>query len=926
MNQIGKNKMNTNLGTDINKDVLWHSLTVSEVFAKLSTGKNGLITSEVQKRSKIYGANQLLTYKRESLLMRFLRQFHNILIYILLVSGIIALFLERFVDASVIFVVIVLNAIFGFIQEGKAEKALEAIRNMLAPMANVIRDRTRVTIHTSGLVPGDIVLIQSGDKIPADLRIVESKSLQVQEASLTGESTPVDKFSKPVEENTPLAERGSMAYSGTIATYGKGMGVVVGTAAKTEIGKISAFLAKRPVITTPLLEKLNKLGWWLSFAIIVMALGTFLVGALVWGDSSGEMFMAIVGLTVAAIPEGLPPVMTIILAIGVTRMAKRNAIVRRLPAVETMGSVTTICTDKTGTLTCNELAVQSIATSRNQYTISGGATLSGEFYIDDDIIKPEGHPDLQKALRGAVLCNDAELVSSEGAEGTQWVLHGDPLDGALLMLSHKAKIDYHLENKNYPRTDLIPYESQHKFMATLHHDHMGRAYIYIKGAAEKILEICSFQQSNGELEKLGFSYWNDCIYKFAANGQKVVAVAYKEVSPEMRNLSFNDVQDGLIFLTIFGLIDPPREEAAAAVAECQAAGIRIKMITGDHAATAKAIALSLGIGVNSAEQSCADFDVITGQQIDAMSDAELQKVAEKVDVYARTSPEHKLRLVQALRARGEIVAMTGDGVNDAPALSQADIGIAMGHKGTEIAKEASAMVLADDNFATIVHAVEEGRTIYNNLKKAILFILPTSFAQAFIMMIAILVGWQTPLTAVQILWVNMVTAVTLSLSLGFEPTDPSLMREAPRPSNEPILSPFLVWRTVFVSLLFVVGAFGLSEIERRIGADLQTMRTEVVNFMVCAEVAYLINCRNIYRSILNKYLLILSRPMLVAIVSVVALQLLFDYAPPMQYFFKISPLSLFQWARILGSSVLVLLLVEAEKVLMRVWSWKFAEK
>jgi magnesium-transporting ATPase (P-type) len=883
----------------------WHSLTVDETFATLETGVMGLSSANAKKRIASYGLNQIVVYKRENLLLRFLRQFHNVLIYILIASAIISIYLHQFVDTSVILGVIILNAIFGFIQEGKAEKALEAIRQMLAPSAVVLRDGARIIIPTAKLVPGDVVLIHSGDKVPADLRIIKSKSLRIQEAALTGESNAVEKTKDPVAAEAVLAERISMAYNGTIVSYGKGEGIVVATGIKTEIGKISESLVKRPGISTPLIQQLNRFGWWLTLGIIIMATGTLLAGILIWGDTSNEMFMSIVGLTVAAIPEGLPAITTIILAIGVMRMAKNKAIIRRLPAVETMGCVTTICTDKTGTLTCNELAVQSLVTSEHSYKINGGATSFGEFMLDGKTINPLEHTDLNIALRGAILCNDAEMM--QNLEG-QWQLDGDPLDGALLMMAHKAKLDIPFAHKNYPRTDLIPYESQHKLMATLHHDHSGHAYIYIKGAPEKILELCSSQQNSNNIEPLNFVYWNDAVNKLASDGQKVLAIAYKEVPTTKQTLNFADIGNDLTFVTLFGLIDPPREEAASAVYKCQQAGIHVKMITGDHAATAGAIAHALGIGIG--------HKIVTGHELDTMDQATLEDVAEAADIYARTSPEHKLKLVKALQAQHEIVAMTGDGVNDAPALNQANIGIAMG-QGTEIAKEAAAMVLADDNFATIVHAVEEGRTIYNNLKKSIIYILPTGFAQGMVIVFAILFGLQSPLTAVQVLWINMITTVTLSLAFGFEPSDPNVMREPPRPITEPLLSPLLVWRTIFVSILLVIAAFTISAIEHHLGASLPTTRTAVVNMIVVGEIAYLINCRNIYTSIFNIKALFGSKPMLISIGAVIILQLLFTYAPFMQYFFKTQSIDLWQWLRIIGISFGVLLLIELEKFLLR---------
>lgn len=883
----------------IDLPVEWHSLPVRDVLEKLHTSDEGITQKEADKRRKTIGFNRLGAYKPQSVIVRFLRQFNNILIYILLLSAAITIYLGKTVDSSVILVVIILNAIFGFIQEGKAEKALAAIRNMLAPMANVIRGGERLAVHAVSLVPGDIVLLQSGDKVPADLRLLEIKNLNIQESILTGESLASEKRIDAVAKDAPLGDRRCMAYSGTMVTLGKGVGVVVATGINTEIGKISDILAKVSVPTTPLLRQMNIFGYWLTAGIVILALGTFLTGVYVWHDSSAEMFMAIVGLTVAAIPEGLPPILTIILAIGVTKMAKRNAIIRRLPAVETMGAVTTICTDKTGTLTRDELRVQSIATSKQLYKTTDSL---------DTALRE--NTELRIAIKAAIHCNDAETTLVDKT----MQFHGDSVDIAFLMLGLKAKFDLHLENEICPRTDLIPYESQHKLMATLNHDHEGNGYIYVKGAPERILEMCSHELHDGNSNNLHKEYWNDLVNKLAAQGQRVMAVAFKKVSAAHKVLKFSDIEKDLVLVAIFGLLDTPREEVELAVSECQDAGIRVKMITGDHAATARAIAASIGIGNNG--------KLLTGADIDGMDDVTLADRSLDVDIYARTSPEHKLRLVKALRSKGEVVAMTGDGVNDAPALRQADIGIAMGKKGTEIAKEASAMVLTDDNFATIVHAVEEGRTIYENLKKTVMYALPTSFAQAFIVVIAILLGWQSPITPVQILWVNMITSVTLSLAIGFEPKDPNAMRHPPRSSKEPILSKLLCWRVFFVSLLLVLAVFVISIIEKNLGVDLKAMQTDAVNMIVCAEIAYLLNCRKLYGAVFDFRTIFGSQPVLIAIGAVVILQLLFTYLPLMQNFFGTASINISEWLLIIMFSIAVFFLIEGEKLLLRVFKIK----
>lgn len=886
----------------------FYALSVDETLERLKSSKNGLSENEAKLRLKQYGHNQLIVAKPQSIFVRFFRQFHNILIYILLVSALIALFMHRLVDMSVILGVIILNALVGFIQEGKAEKALSAIRDILAPTAQVIRDGKKQTVLAINLVPGDIVMLQGGDKVPSDVRLIETRGLLIQESILTGEAHAVEKTISSVDVNTPLAERISLAFSGTIITKGVGTGVVIATGLNTEIGKISEILSEVETPTTPLLLQMNKFGYWITAGTVLLGIITFLVGVVIWGDSSEEMLMAIVGLIVAAVPEGLPPILTIILAIGVTEMAKRCAIIRRLPAVETMGAVTTICTDKTGTLTCNELIVQHLITAKHEYKINGDVIYFGTTAdaAETKIADFKDNPDLKTTLLAAILCNDAEF----NYVGDQQEIYGDPLDKALLTLGHKAKLDLHFQKQAYPRTDLIPYESEHRFMATLHHDHAaGKSFIYIKGAAEQILAICKDQRLNGEVEALDSTYWQGQINTLANNGEKVLAIAYKEVEHSKQTLRFDDINQ-LTMIGLFGFIDPPREEAKQSVAECQAAGIRVKMITGDHAITAKAIAATVGI-------NCAQ--VLSGNEIDAMDDITLAQKAVEVDVYARATPAHKLRLVKALQASDQVVAMTGDGVNDAPALRQADIGIAMGQKGTEIAKEASSIVLTDDNFATIDHAVEEGRTIYENLKKTIMYVLPTSIAQAFVIVVAIFLGWQTPITAVQILWVNMVTAVTLSLALGFEPPMSDVMLHPPRPKHEAILSPFLIWRVVFVSAILVIAVFILSLIERSLGFGLITNRTVAVNVIVFGEIFYLINCRRIYASALNIDAIFGSKPALIAIAAVVILQMLFTYVPIMQHFFGTESIGVTQWLRIIAFSLAVFFVIEGEKLLVRMW-------
>jgi magnesium-transporting ATPase (P-type) len=900
-------KRHAQADTPASAAVNWHAEKTENVFETLGTTADGLSQEEATNRLSKYGPNRLPEPKTRGPFLRFLYQFHNVLIYVLMIAGAVTAMLEHWVDASVIFGVVLLNALIGFIQEGKAENALKAIRQMLSPHAMVMRDGRRTTISAEQLVPGDIVLLQSGDKVPADLRLVRVKGLQIQESILTGESMAVEKITEPVDEQAVIGDRRCMAYSGTLVTHGQGTGVVVTTGAETEIGRISTLVSEVESVMTPLLRQMAQFGRWLTLAILGIALVTFTFGILIRDYGMDEMFLAAVSLAVAAIPEGLPAIMTITLAIGVQRMAKRNAIIRRLPAVETLGAVTVICSDKTGTLTRNEMTVRTVCTGAHLFELSGtGYDPHGSITLSQRDVITEERPLLMEAVRAAVLCNDASLEKKD----SEWLVNGDPMEGALLISALKAGLDIDLETKQYPRTDLIPFESEHRFMATLHHSHTGEALIFLKGAPERVLEMCATQKDLESDKPLDKDYWLERIEKMAQQGQRVLAIASKPVSFEQTELDFADVENGLTLLGMFGLIDPPREEAIKAVQACDCAGIRVKMITGDHAATARAIAGQLKL-VNVDK-------VLTGQELEGMSEDDLRHAVLDVDVYARVNPEHKLRLVKSLQEQGLIVAMTGDGVNDAPALKRADVGTAMGHNGTEAAKEASEMVLADDNFASITHAVEEGRTVYDNLKKAIIFILPTNGGEALIILAAIILGFQQlPLTPVQILWVNMVTAVTLALSLAFEPPEQKVMRRPPRKSHEPMLTLGLVWRVAFVSVILMCGTFGLFLWEMEQGASIEHARTVAVNTLVMFEVFYLFNSRYITASVLNWAGLTGNRYVLIAIVILMSFQLAFTYLPPMQTLFGTTAIDLGIWLRILLVSSSVLFLVEIEKAVVR---------
>jgi magnesium-transporting ATPase (P-type) len=876
----------------------WHARTAEEVLAALETPESGLDQAEAEARLARHGPNALPEAGRRSALRRLLAQFENVLIQILLVSAAVTALLGHWVDTSVIVAVVVINAIVGFLQEGKAEQAMEAVRRMLSPHATVIRAGHRRTIDAAEAVPGDLVVLEPGDRVPADLRLLATRGLAIQEAILTGESVPVTKSAHPVAADAPLGERASLAFSGTVVAAGHGRGVVVATGAATEIGRISGMLGEVEQLQTPLLRAMAAFGRRLSVAILVLAVATFALGTLGRGFAATEMFLAAVALAVAAIPEGLPAVMTIALAIGVRRMAARNAIVRRLPAVEALGSVDMICTDKTGTLTRNELSARLIALVDREIAVSGiGYSPEGELTLGGEILLAEDDPHLAALLRAAVLCNDARLHDETG----DWAIEGDPTDGAFLVAAAKAGMEAEALRRRWTRSDAIPFESDHRFMATLHHDHEGHALIAVKGAPEALLARARHRAATER-------QWRDRFDALAGQGFRLIAIAAAEADPDRPTLEFDDVRD-LEILGIAALLDAAREEAIAAVAECRRAGIAVTMITGDHAGTALAVARDVGIDTAGG--------ALTGTELDALDDHALAEAAERVHVFARTTPAHKLRLVQALQARGHVVAMTGDGVNDSPALKRADIGVAMGRAGSEAAKEAAEMVLADDNFATIAAAVREGRTVYDNLKKTLLFLLPTNGGEALTVLAAIAIGMALPVTAVQILWINLVTAVTLGLALAFDPPEPDVMRRPPRPRDAPILSRYLVWRIAYVSVamaLAVLAAFITREAE---GASLESARGTAVTALVLCEAIYLFNTRHLLASSLNRAGLLGSRAVLIAVALVLAAQAALLFVPVMQHLFGVAPPDAGGWIACVIAAGLLFALVEIEKAIAR---------
>ncbi|MEM9684021.1 MAG: HAD-IC family P-type ATPase, partial [Pseudomonadota bacterium] len=683
----------------------WHAHSADDAARTLNSSPSGLSESEASARLEKLGPNSLPPPKRRGAVVRFLAQFNNVLIYVLLAAAVVTGALGHWIDAQVILGVVLVNAIVGYLQEGKAEKALEAIRSMLAPTATVVRSGRRRGIPCEDVVPGDAVLLEAGDRVPADLRLVETRGLTIDEAVLTGESLPVEKSTAEVMESVPLGDRACMAFSGTLVTYGQGKGVVVATGEDTEIGRISGLLTEVTTLQTPLLRQMNSFAKWLTAAILGFGVFVLAFGLLVRDYTFGDLFMAVVGLVVAAIPEGLPAVLTITLAIGVQNMARQNVIVRRLPAIETLGSVSVICSDKTGTLTRNEMAVASVATVMRRFSVDGvGYAPKGRFSVDGEIVDSRDYPLLTEIAQVALLCSDAVLRESAG----HWIVEGDPMEGALVAAACKAGLDPAAERRSWPRTDAIPFDSRHQYMASLNHADDGTGLIVVKGAPERIFEMCSLQRSDDGDVAIDPDYWLAQADAMAAKGERILALAAKRTGPSHRELTFEETEHGLTLLGLVGLIDPPREDSLTAVAECQAAGIHVKMITGDHAGTAAAIARQLGLA-NAAS-------VLTGRDLEAMDDEELRSRVRDTGVFARTTPAQKLRLVQALQANGSIVAMTGDGVNDAPALKRADVGVSMGRKGSEAAKEAAEIVLTDDNFAVIADAVRAGRTVYDNLK------------------------------------------------------------------------------------------------------------------------------------------------------------------------------------------------------------------
>jgi calcium-translocating P-type ATPase len=886
-------------------DKHWHHIDGSIVFQLLETSaENGLDQFEVEQRLKHFGENVITGKRAKTGLERFLLQFHQPLVYILIVAGLITAYLGEWVDSLVILAVVLVNAIVGYVQESKAVKALDSLSSSMSTEATVLRAGKPLKIPASHVIPGDVVILRSGDKVPADLRIVSYKELRIDESTLTGESLPVDKGTAGLPRETVLAERKNMAYAGTLVSSGQGRGVVVATGNKTEIGRISGLIDSADELETPLTQKITRFSHMLLIAILVLASASFVLG-LLRNEPTNEIFMAAVALAVGAIPEGLPAAVTIILALGVSKMAARKAVIRKLPAVETLGGTTVICSDKTGTLTENQMTVQTVSSGGIYYSVSGtGYGVDGSVKSHDD--HEEENKALEECFRAGLLCNDASIYQKEGRSGVE----GDPTEGALIVSAKKYGLQPDKEHADFKRIDELPFESEWQYMATLH-EKGGSRVVYLKGAVEKVLECCMDSMlASGDTSSLNAKEIIEAQREIASNGLRVLAFARKDLPPD-GELVRGDACMGMTFVGLQGMIDPPREEAKSAIAACQHAGVKVKMITGDHALTAEAIGLRLGLR----GEDCSignDCPVMTGSEIAELSDSELIEKVPSIPVFARVSPEQKLRLVMALQKNGEVCAMTGDGVNDAPALKQADIGVAMGITGTEVAKDAADMVLTDDNFATIEAAVEEGRGVFANLVKFIAWTLPTNAGEGLVILAAILFGATLPIIPVQILWINMTTAACLGMMLAFEPKEPGIMDHPPRNPERPILDKMIIRRIGMVSALLLICAFGLFKWELVNGATIEKARTMAVNVFVVIEAFYLFNARSFSRS---PFELGLTSNMWVigGFASMMVLQILFTYTPVMNRLFSSAPVDLMDWIKIIVCGVIVYGVVEYDK-------------
>ncbi len=864
----------------------------------------GLSDEEVEKRKATYGRNVMTPKKQQSAFVRFLLQFHQPLIYILLAATVVTIFLEEYIDSIVIFAVVFINAIIGYVQESKALEAIDALAKSMSSKAQVIRNGSKKDIDAQELVPGDLVLIQSGDKFPADVRLVRERDMKVDESALTGESVAVEKSAASVAADNVLGDRLCMGFSSTMVTYGQGRGIVVATGDNTEVGKIQQSIAGAQDLETPLTIKIKEFSHLLLWVILGLSVIVFAIG-IIRGESLGDTFMVAVALAVGAIPEGLPVAVTIMLALGVSKMAKRQAIIRKLVAVETLGGTDVICSDKTGTLTQNQMTVQQLMAGGEKYSVNGlGYVPEGEIQQRGKGADLKQNKALALCLKAGMLCNDSSLKEIDG----RWVIEGDPTEGALLVAAHKAGLDLKELEHAQPRQDTIPFESEYQYMATLHGGN-GQV-VFLKGAVEAVLERAVHALGpDGELVELNKEEIGREVEEMAGEGLRVLAFAMAEVTGDLSGIDHDDTKTDLVFLGLQGMIDPPRQEAVEAVELCQKAGIDVKMITGDHAITAAAIATQIGLN---GRRENGKLVAVTGKELQQIEDSELKDVANSTAVFARVSPDQKLRLVKALQSLDKVVAMTGDGVNDGPALKQANIGIAMGITGTDVAKDASDMVLTDDNFSSIEGAVEEGRSVFDNLTKFIVWTLPTNLGEGLIILGAVIFGTQLPILPVQILWINMTTAVLLGLTLAFEPKEPGIMDRPPRPSGEPILTKELIMRTLLVGTLLLIAAFGLYLYEKQQGATVEEAQTVATTVLVVLEAFYLLSCRSLVRP-MKEIGFFSNMWVYYGIAAMFFFQALFIYVPFMNLLFSSSPLDAMQMLRIFGAGLVLLIIVTVEK-------------
>ncbi len=879
----------------------WYQLPVKEVIQKLGTSEKGLTDKEAKQRLSQHGLNKLAEEEKINKFKILLHQFTSPLIYILLVAGVVTIFLEEYIDSGVIFSVVILNAIIGFIQEFKAEESVRALKKMVVPKAKVLRNGNEKEINSEELVPGDIVMLASGVRVPADLRLFKTIELRIDESMLTGESIPVDKITSLIrEDNLTPGDQKNMTFMGTIVVNGRAKGLVVETGHRTFLGQIAKEVREVLEIKTPLQNRLMHFAKLIGIVVTAFSAIVFMAGTML-GEKASEMFMTAVATAVSAIPEGLPVAVTITMAIGVARMARRNSIIRKLPAVETLGSTTVIGSDKTGTLTKNEMTVKLIFDGKHTYEATGsGYEPRGELLLDGMPLEARDLKNLLHVLRIGLLCNESNIYEENG----QYKVDGDPTEGALIVSALKASLKPETEKEKYQQITIIPFESDYGYMATLH-KHRGKKIIFVKGAPERVLDMC-IEDIQGE--KIKASEILNIASNFAQEGLRVLAFAYKIASDETEELTHREIES-LTFVGLQGMIDPPRPEVISAIDGCKKAGIRVVMITGDHSVTAVAIAKKLGIGSG-------DYKVLAGKDIEALSDRELFNKVKDISVYARVSPQHKLRITQQLLKHGDIVAITGDGVNDAPALKAAHIGIAMGKSGTDVAKEASDMVLTDDNFASIFAAVEEGRVVYENIKKVTLFLVSCGFGELVAIIVTILIGYPIPYIPAQILWLNLVTNGLQDIALAFEPAEKGILARPPRNPEEGILSSLMIQRTFLMGMVLAAGTLFIFISNLNSGVPLGRARTLALTTMVFFQFYQAFNCRSEKQSIFTTSPF--SNPFLLySMIAAFLAQLSVIYVPALQWVFRTEPITINEWLQILMVSVTVIIVVEIDKWIRR---------